>query len=64
MSPDSHAAFRLPSGLLGKIDSICNELDLTRSQFFRLSIRQYIKSHPHAREAEMAAKEDNGGTNS
>jgi predicted transcriptional regulator len=47
--PDAHTAFRLPKELLAKIDTICEELDLTRSQLFRRSIAEYIKEWVCAR---------------
>ena len=43
-TPDSHAAFRLPKELLSSVDSICNRFDLTRSQIFRKSVTQFIKT--------------------
>jgi hypothetical protein len=36
-------AFRLPTTLLQTVDSLCVEQDLTRSQFFRRCIVQFIK---------------------
>jgi metal-responsive CopG/Arc/MetJ family transcriptional regulator len=42
--PDSRTGFRLPRELLASIDAVCNEQDLTRSQVFRRSITQFIKS--------------------
>jgi hypothetical protein len=48
--PDAHAAFRLPKELLVTIDAICSELDLTRSQLFRRSITEYIKTRAYERE--------------
>lgn len=44
-SPDAHTAFRLPKELLAKIDTLCDELDLTRSQLFRRSIAEYISAY-------------------
>ncbi len=43
-SPDTRAGFRLPRELLASIDAVCHELDLTRSQIFRKSVTQFIKS--------------------
>jgi hypothetical protein len=43
-APDSHTAFRLPKELLSSVDSICDRFDLTRSQVFRRSLTQFIKS--------------------
>ena len=40
--PDKATAFRLPTQLLAKIDSICQTLDCSRSQLFRRSIKDYI----------------------
>jgi hypothetical protein len=37
-------AFRLPTALLQVIDRWCDENDVTRSQFFRLSITDRVKS--------------------
>ena len=48
--PDSSTAFRLPKQLLAKIDGICDELDCTRSQLFRRSIKEYISFHELDRE--------------
>ena len=42
--PDTRTGFRLPKELLSTIDSICDQCDLTRSQVFRKSITQFIKS--------------------
>ena len=47
---DSSTAFRLPQSLLAKIDGICDELDCTRSQLFRRSIKEYISFHELDRE--------------
>ena len=47
--PDSSTAFRLPKELLASIDSICNDLDLTRSQLFRRSVTEFIKTLGHER---------------
>jgi hypothetical protein len=43
--PECHAAFRLSKALLGSIDAICNDLDLTRSQVIRRGLSEFIKSH-------------------
>ena len=48
-TPNSSTAFRLPKELLSTIDTICNDLDLTRSQLFRRSVTEYIKSLGHER---------------
>jgi predicted transcriptional regulator len=40
----SSTAFRLPQGLLATVDLICDQQDLTRSQVFRRSITEYLKS--------------------
>lgn len=47
---DAHTAFRLPKDLLATIDTICNDLDLTRSQLFRRSITEYLKARAYERE--------------
>jgi metal-responsive CopG/Arc/MetJ family transcriptional regulator len=41
---NSSTAFRLPQGLLATVDIICDKQDLTRSQVFRRSITEYLKS--------------------
>jgi hypothetical protein len=41
--PDPSSAFRLPKGLLATIDAFCEQQDLTRSQFYRRSIMEYLK---------------------
>jgi len=38
------AAFGLPTNLLKLVDQLCAEHDITRSQFFRHSITERIKS--------------------
>ena len=43
--PDAHVAFRLPIGLLTTIDNVCESQDLTRSQFLRRSIAEYLKAY-------------------
>ena len=43
--PDFTTAFRLPKQLLEKIDGICEQLDLSRSQFFRRSVKDFISFH-------------------
>ena len=50
--PDSSTAFRLPKELLSTIDSICDEMDLTRSQLFRRSVTEFIKSLGHERKVQ------------
>jgi predicted transcriptional regulator len=49
-STDAHAAFRLPKDVLTIVDDICIELDLTRSQIFRRSIAEYIKTRGYQRD--------------
>jgi hypothetical protein len=41
---DPATAFRLPRRILATVDAICAREDLTRSQVFRRSIREYLKS--------------------
>ena len=48
----SSIAFRLPKELLASIDLICNEFDLTRSQLFRRSVTEFIKTLGHERNAQ------------
>jgi hypothetical protein len=43
--PNKHAAFRLSQELLATIDSICDQLDITRSQFFRHALTDRVKSY-------------------
>ena len=50
LSPEAHAAFRLPQDLLAIIDEICIEHDLTRSQLFRRSVAEYIKARGYQRD--------------
>jgi hypothetical protein len=47
---DAHTAFRLPKDWLTAIDTMCKELDLTRSQIFRRSIAEFIKSRGYERD--------------
>jgi metal-responsive CopG/Arc/MetJ family transcriptional regulator len=47
--PDKHAAFRLSHELLAIIDSICDQLDITRSQFFRHALTDRVKSYGQER---------------
>jgi predicted transcriptional regulator len=42
--PDAHVAFRLPSELLSKVDLVCENLDLSRSQVLRRAIVEYVKT--------------------
>ena len=42
--PNSSTAFRLPQGLLATVDVICDQQDLTRSQVYRRSIMEYLRS--------------------
>jgi hypothetical protein len=51
--PDQHTAFRLPKELLATVDSICDESDLTRSQFFRRCLTERIKSIRQEQNVEM-----------
>ena len=41
---DPATAFRLPKTILATIDLICAKQDLTRSQVFRRSVMEYLKS--------------------
>jgi predicted transcriptional regulator len=41
---DPATAFRLPQTILATVDAICAREDLTRSQVFRRSVMQYLKS--------------------
>jgi len=41
---DPSTAFRLPKAMLAIVDTICEKQDLTRSQLFRRSITEYLKS--------------------
>jgi len=47
---DAHAAFRVSKHLLAMVDEICAELDLTRSQIFRRSIAEYLKTRGYERD--------------
>jgi predicted transcriptional regulator len=47
---DAHAAFRVSKKLLATIDEICMEFDLTRSQIFRRSIAEYLRSRGYERD--------------
>jgi len=47
---DAHAAFRVSKDLLAMVDEICAELDLTRSQIFRRSIAEYLKTRGYERD--------------
>jgi hypothetical protein len=38
------SAFRLPQAVLEKVDQVCDQQDMTRSQVFRRSIVQFLKS--------------------
>jgi hypothetical protein len=42
--PNSLTAFRLPNGVLATVDLICDQQDLTRSQIFRRSVMEFLKS--------------------
>jgi hypothetical protein len=41
---DPPTAFRLPKRILAIVDAICAREDLTRSQVFRRSVMEYLKS--------------------
>ena len=41
---DPPTAFRLPKTILATVDAICAREDLTRSQVFRRSVMEYLKS--------------------
>jgi Ribbon-helix-helix protein, copG family len=41
---DPSTGFRLPQPVLATVDSICAKQDLTRSQVFRRSIMEYLKT--------------------
>jgi predicted transcriptional regulator len=41
---DPATAFRLPKRILATVDEICAREDLTRSQVFRRSVMEYLKS--------------------
>ena len=41
---DPIAGFRLPKTMLATVDSFCAQQDLTRSQVFRRSITEYLKT--------------------
>jgi metal-responsive CopG/Arc/MetJ family transcriptional regulator len=41
---DPSTAFRLPQAVLATVDSFCAKQDLTRSQIFRRSVVEYLKS--------------------
>jgi Ribbon-helix-helix protein, copG family len=41
---DPTTGFRLPRAMLATVDSICVQQDLTRSQVFRRSLMEYLKS--------------------
>ena len=42
--PDPPTAFRIPKAILATVDTICAREDLTRSQVFRRSVMEYLKS--------------------
>jgi predicted transcriptional regulator len=58
--PDSSAAFRLPAELLAIVDTLCGDLDLTRSQLFRRSVTEYIKTHDHDRQQTIQRQTNEG----
>jgi polyphosphate kinase len=41
---DPITGFRLPRTMLATVDSLCAKQDLTRSQVFRRSVTEYLKS--------------------
>jgi predicted transcriptional regulator len=41
---DPPTAFRIPKAILATVDMICARQDLTRSQVFRRSVMEYLKS--------------------
>jgi predicted transcriptional regulator len=41
---DPATAFRIPKAILATVDEICAKQDLTRSQVFRRSVMEYLKS--------------------
>ena len=41
---DPPTAFRIPKTVLATVDAICAKEDLTRSQVFRRSVIEYLKS--------------------
>lgn len=43
--PESSTAFRLSKELLEAIDTLCNKLDLTRSQLLRRSVTDFIRAN-------------------
>jgi metal-responsive CopG/Arc/MetJ family transcriptional regulator len=43
--PNKHTAFRLSQELLATIDSLCDQLDITRSQFFRHALTDRVKTY-------------------
>jgi len=45
-SADRFAAFRIPAEILDKVDVVCEQQDLTRSQFMRRSVLELLKQHP------------------
>ena len=45
MKNDPPTAFRIPKAILASVDAICAKEDLTRSQIFRRSVVEYLKSH-------------------
>jgi hypothetical protein len=49
-APNCFTAFRLPKDSLVTIDLLCEALDLTRSQFYRLCVDKYIKSYERDRD--------------
>ncbi len=40
------AAFRIPADILDRVDLVCKQQDLTRSQFMRRSVIELLKQHP------------------
>ncbi len=45
-SPDKFAAFRIPAESLDRVNLVCEQQDLTRSQFLRRSVVELLDQHP------------------
>jgi hypothetical protein len=52
---DKLTAFRLPQPMLTTVDSFCQEQDLTRSQFYRRCILNYLKQQAGSPEYEVGS---------
>jgi len=50
---DRITGFRLPRTMLAAVDAICVQQDLTRSQVFRRSLTEYLKSQSVANITEV-----------